>query len=482
MRKERGGRAVSAVNRWSWGGCLVFALACTACSSPPERPNFVLILVDTLRSDHLGAYGYERETMPFVDTLARSGLLFEDAVAQAPWTSSSMASLWTSRYPSEVGGVVLPGEDGLRNLGKTPRLSMDGGVATLPELLSDAGYRTIAAVSNGHAGASIGLLRGFDAVLEKPLAAGPLTDAALRLIDKLTASGSSPDFFLYLHYRDAHEPTYPPEPYRSLFPAADGAPHGREHRRWDHGDAEDPDAPEVRAFRSHKLALYDGALRYVDDQVRRIAARLDEKGLLERTIFVVASDHGEEFWDHARLGRSLHLDPRGIAGIGHGHTLFGELLDVPLVMSGAGLPARRVATQVRNLDLAPTLIGLAGLSAEGLGMHGVDLVAEIRSGQLAPLAALSEDIAYGAGARSVDDGRYKLVRYVATKDGRSELLFDLEADPEERRDLLAERPEIADRLRESLDGAFNSARPAGAEQVEFDEATREALRALGYVD
>ena len=460
----------------------MIALAFVACSSPPERPNIVLVLVDTLRSDHLRAYGYERDTMPFVDSLARSGLLFEDAVAQAPWTSASMASMWTSRYPSEVGGVVLPGDDGLRNLGKTPRLRMNENVATLSELLSGAGYRTIAAVANGHAGSQIGLLRGFDSKLESPLAAGPLTDAALGLLDKLTASGSPPAFFLYLHYRDAHEPTYPPEPYRSLFPSEDGTPHGRQYARWKHGDAEDPEATEVRAFRSHKLALYDGALRYVDDQVRRIAARLDQAGLLERTIFVLASDHGEEFWEHARLGRRVHLDPRGISGIGHGHTLFRELLDVPLVLSGAGLPARRVATQVRNLDLAPTLIGLAGLSAEGLGMRGVDLVTAIRSGELGPLAALSEDIAYGAGARSVEDGRYKLVRYEATRDGRSELLFDRTADPTERRDLLAERSEIAERLRESLDSGFNDSPPDWAVPVELDESTREELRALGYVD
>jgi arylsulfatase A-like enzyme len=454
--------------------------AWTACSTPPpKRPNVVLILVDTLRRDHVGAYGYERDTTPFIDSLAGEGILFEDAVAQAPWTSASMASLWTSRYPSEVGGVVRPGDDGLRNLGKTPLLRLNESAPTLAALLSRAGYRTIAVVSNGYAGAPVGLLRGFESVLERPLAAGPLTDAAIGVLE---AEGDSAPFFLYLHYRDAHEPTDPPEPYRTLFPSDDGSPHKPEHTRWLHGDAEDPDTPEVRAFRSHKLALYDGALRYIDDQVRRIAAHLAEAGLRDETIFVIASDHGEEFWEHARIGRALHVDPRGISGIGHGHTLFGELLDVPLVMSGAGLPARRIPTQVRNLDLAPTLLGLTRTPSEGLELRGIDLIAAMASGELMPLPAISEDIAYGAGARSIEDGRHKLVRYESTRDTRRELLFDRVRDPTEQRDRLAELPEVARRLREALGVQPPVGVPTGAAPVELSETEREELRALGYLD
>jgi arylsulfatase A-like enzyme len=378
-----------------------------------------------------------------------------------------------------VGGVVRPGDDGLRNLAKTPLLRLSESAPTLAALLSSAGYRTIAAVSNGYAGASVGLLRGFDSVLERPLAAGPLTDAAIAVLE---AENDSAPFFMYVHYRDAHEPTEPPEPYRTLFPSDDGAPHGPEHARWLHGDVEDPDSPEVRAFRSHKLALYDGALRYIDDQVRRIAARLEETGLLDETIFVVASDHGEEFWDHARVGRALHVDPRGIWGIGHGHTLFGELLDVPLILSGAGLPARRVPTQIRNLDLAPTLLGLIGASSEGTGMRGIDLIAAMEAGTLSPLLAMSEDIAYGAGARSIDDGRHKLVRYESTRDSRRELLFDRDKDPGEQRDRLAEEPDVARRLREALGVHEPGAVPTGATPAELSEAKREELRALGYLD
>jgi arylsulfatase A-like enzyme len=466
-----------------WAPWLAILLAWTGCSPTPQgRPNIVLILVDTLRRDHLGAYGYERDTMPFIDSLARDGILFEDAVAQAPWTSASMASLWTSRLPSVVGGVVQPGRDGLRNLGKTPLLRLGEGPPTLAELLAGAGYLTIAVVANGYAGASVGLLRGFETVLEQPFAAGPLTDAAIDLLEAEIASNPPAPFFLYVHYRDAHEPTDPPAPYRTLFPSDDGAPHSPAHTRWLHGDVEDPGAAEVRAFRSHKLSLYDGALRSIDDQVRRIAAHLEDADLLGETIFVIASDHGEEFWDHAQLGRALHVDPRGISGIGHGHTLFGELLDVPLVLSGAGLPARRVASQVRNLDLAPTLLGLAGVPSEGLGLRGVDLVAALATGDLEALVAISEDIAYGAAARSIEDGRHKLVRYERTRDGRTELLFDRTSDPLEQRDLRAREPEIARRLREALEVREPGERPVGATPVELDEAKREELRALGYLD
>ena len=456
------------------------ASGCGPSESP--RPHIVFVLIDTLRRDHVGAYGYERDTTPFIDSLAAKGLLFEDAVAQAPWTAASMASLWTSLLPSEAGGVVLPDDDGIRNLGTTPLLRMRADPPTLAGRLSAGGYLTIAGIANAYAGSAIGLLRGFASVLEKPLDARGLTDAAVEHLSRHFESEQARPVFLYLHFRDAHEPTFPPEPYRSLFAAADGEPHANEHARWRHGDRQDLEADDVRAFRSHKIALYDGALRFVDEQLRRLAEELEKLGVLDRTVFVIASDHGEEFWDHARLGGHLHVDPRGIAGIGHGHTLFGELLDVPLILSGAGLPAQRVREQVRNLDLAPTLLGLAGLPADTPGWRGIDLLAAIEAGELVPLDAFSESIAYGPEARSLEDARHKLIHYERTRDGSTELLFDRSADPDEQRDLRSDRPAELAAMREKLGAIRRGTAPMEGDHVEIDESMRARLRELGYLE
>jgi arylsulfatase A-like enzyme len=455
------------------------ALALAACAPEPTGPpHLVLALIDTLRRDHLGSYGYPRETSPFIDSLAARGLVFERVVAQAPWTGASMASLWTSRHPSEVGGIVLPDEAGLQELGRTPVARLVRGTPTLAGQLRQAGYRTRAFVANPWAGDAVGLLDGFEQVVEQPLDARGLVDAALaRLRADLAEPGP---LFLYLHFRDVHEPVAPPEPYRSLFPGLDG--HDREpaHARWRFGDAPDPEAPEVRLFRSHKIALYDGALRFVDDELRRLAAGLDAAGLGSHTLFAIASDHGEAFWEHARFERRVHLDPRGLAGIGHGHSLFGELLEVPLILAGPGVPARRVATPVHNLDLAPTLLGRAGASPLP-GARGRDLVRALAEQRLTAQPAFSENIAYGPEARSLTGERYKLIRYRATREGPKEVWIDRSAAPGERPQAALDDLASAGRLRARLDALERELGPASApEPVELDPEQEAALRALGY--
>jgi arylsulfatase A-like enzyme len=452
--------------------------ACTAGSPERARPHLVLVVIDTLRRDHLGSYGYARDTSPFIDELASRGLVFERAVAQAPWTGASMASLWTSRHPSEVGGIVLPDEHGVQELGRTPIARLRRGTPTLAEHLRDAGYRTRAFVANPYAGAALGLLGGFEQVVERPLDARALVDRALaQLRSDLATPGP---LFVYLHFRDIHEPVSPPEPYRSQFPGLDGRARGPEHARWRFGDAPDPEAPEVQLFRSHKIALYDGALRFVDDELRRLSQLLEAAGVGPHTLFAIASDHGEAFWEHARFEQRVQLDPRGIGGIGHGHSLFRELLDVPLILVGPGVPRGRVAIPVRNLDLTPTLLGLAG--ARPLpDMRGNDLVRALAEQRLVPQPAFSENIAYGPEARSLTGERYKLVRYLATREGPNEIWLDRLADPDERPQAHLDDRETERRLRAELDAIeAELASPAAPEPAVLDPEREAALRALGY--
>ena len=166
-------------------GAVVLALVLAACtpSPPPEPPNFVFVLIDTLRADHVGAYGYERDTTPFIDSLAKKGLVFEHTISQAPWTGSSMASLWTSRYPSEVGAGVQPDETGSRFLSKTGSTKLRRDVPTVAEQLSGAGYKTIGIVANAYAGGFFGLLRGFEMHAQKRQDAAAVTDVAIEKLD-----------------------------------------------------------------------------------------------------------------------------------------------------------------------------------------------------------------------------------------------------------------------------------------------------------
>ena len=165
-----------------------------------------------------------------------------------------MASLWTSRYPSEVGGTVVPNSSGINVLERKNVLELSEAPPTLAGLLAGAGYQTIAVVPNAWA-IGLKLALGFGVQRYYQLDAEALTDLAIAEVDThLDADRSSP-FFLWIHYLDIHEPLDPPEPYRSRYPTADGAPHTHMHTGWDYRLPPDPSLPAVQAFRSHKIAL-----------------------------------------------------------------------------------------------------------------------------------------------------------------------------------------------------------------------------------
>jgi arylsulfatase A-like enzyme len=468
---------------------LAVALLCAACSQG-ARPNAVLVVVDTLRADHLGAYGYERDTSPFLDELSQRGLLFEHAVAQAPWTSSAMASLWTSRYVSETGTHARAGEDGRRHIDKHRASRCDGSLPTLASVLAGAGFRTIAVVANEFAGDAFGLLQGFDVRVHRGNTAGEAVDVALRQLGKHLRERPEQPFFLYVHVIDVHAPTDPPMPYRALFRAADGKPHARAHERWAYRSAAPGDSPEVDAYIDHKTALYDGAIAYVDSQIRRLWETLGTLGVGERTFLAVTSDHGEELWDSPDFRAKYEFDPRGIGSVGHGHSLLEELLRVPLLLAGPGIEAARVSTRVAQIDVAPGLLELLGVEAPA-GFRGRSLLAtaaaesrrssssEQRDGR--PL--LSEDIAYGYDAKALYLGRYKYIAYQDAPD-RPAFLFDLAADPEEKHDLAAERPQIVREMVAALEELTAGLEPAQADRSvpRLDEETERRLEALGYVE
>jgi arylsulfatase A-like enzyme len=466
------------VRRHEW---IFVALSLAACACEPERdprPSFVLFLIDTLRADHVGAYGYGRDTTPFIDSLAARGLLFERAVAQAPWTASSMASIWTSRYPTEVGVHANEDDGGLRNVGKHSATTLGDDSVTLAAALGGAGYDTIAVTNNIYASEKFGLLAGFKDRAHHPgYHAGRTLEVAARMV-RDRRSRSHP-LFLYVHLIDVHAPTRPPPPYDTMYPTSDGARHGESHYRWSFGRGQDLDTTRFDAYRSHKLALYDGALRFIDDEIRRFTTMLEDEDLLASTVIIIASDHGEEFWEHAEFQLRHHLDPRGVYGIGHGHSMSRELLQVPLVLAGPGVPLARVRQQVRNLDIMPTVLGLAGIEVPQTELRGADLVARLGNHERRSRISFSEDVAYGAEAKCIQNRRHKLVRYAKTKSGVTEFFFDA---TQEDHPLVASDTPQARRLRRRLDELLSSIARKPVRTMMPDGKALEELRSLGYVD
>ncbi len=335
----------------------------------PAHQDVVLVVVDTLRADHLGVYGYERATSPRLDAFARRAAVFDTAWSAAPWTLPSVMSIMTSRYPS----AHRVENDGLRLADDVP---------TVAETLQRAGYATGGFVSHVYVSSLYGFGRGFEvfddfglsqpgyrleAGMEPP--ADRVTDAALAW---LRGQGRRP-VFLLVHYFDPHWPYAPPEAYRALFP---DAYHGPLDASYDAiSKFLDPLAPIPEDYRRFLIDRYDGEVRFVDDQLGRLLDGLAASGRAPRSWVLVTADHGEEFKDHGSMG--------------HGRRLYEETIHVPLIIGRAagqgsgGAGGSRVATPVSGIDLFPTIAALAGAAAPA-GLQGTSLAPLLGRGGNAP--------------------------------------------------------------------------------------------------
>ena len=441
---------------------------------PPAFDRVVLVSLDTLRADHLPFYGYPRETAPFLSELAREGVVFERAYAPMPTTAPSHATLFTSLYPVQHGL--------LSNSHRLP-----DGIATLPERLAAAGFTTVGASGTHAHWGPTGLDRGFARFAPRARESGEVyrradgtVEAALAALD---AASPGERLFLFVHLFDAHAPLRPPP--RHLTPFQSEGPEARaRHARFlveQHGIplAFYKDDPGRLLFIADR---YDAEIRFADEQLRRLHDALAARGLAEGTLWVVTADHGEGLGNHRFMG--------------HGKA-YEEGLRVPLFFhaDGGGLAPRRVAEIVEHVDLAPTLLELLG-QAPPERREGRSLVPLLRGGALAESrAAFSQRgrIASGEHVRRLPqedpgdlsgdqyawiESRWKYLHHVTGDDE----LYDLEADPHESRNLLADETDEAKRLLDLLTGRLRRlSQDAPASIVpELDEATREELRALGY--
>ena len=393
------------------------------------RPNLLLVTIDTLRADHVGAYGYAQPTTPTLDGLARRGARFDRVQAAAPLTGPSHATILTGHYPPAHG---------LRDNG---RLTIDPKVETLAERLKGAGWRTAAFVAAYPVAGSFGFARGFDrfdeglAVAEPGrVAERPGSAVAEAAIGWLRAQKDAPEpFFAWVHFYDPHLPYAPPEPYGGRF-----------------------------------ASRYDGEVAFADAQFGRVLDALREIGREEQTIVVVLSDHGEGLGEHGETS--------------HGLLLYESTLRVPLLIAGPGVAAGRVVHErVGTVDVAPTVLGLLGVPG-AQGLPGRSLRAALAGEPLRREALYAESL-YGrlncrwAAQRALTDGDRKLVT------GGAQELFDLASDPGELRNRAAHDGLEADRLRRGLERAVEAMAPGGdrVRRAAVTPQQAEELRSLGYV-
>lgn len=452
--------------------CLV-----SGCGPGEPRPNLLIVLMDTLRPDHLGCYGYGRDTSPTVDSLASRGTLFERCIATSDYTQASTASLFTGRYPLAHGYV-------------NSDYALDPANETLAEVLARSGYATGAFIANGLAGRKYDMDQGFQTHFEKNRAlAEELTDQAIAFV---TAERSQP-FFAYMHLLDVHDPYRTPAPARDRYAPPGGFAHSMvdtlllEQRHaaawwgaaqaWWESDGERRATEEYFAEYGH---VYDAAIRYWDGELRRLVRALAETGQAGHTIVVITADHGEQLMEHGFFG--------------HANSGYDVGLHIPLIIYDPRAPAAsgtRVETDVSLVDLMPTLLARLSVPTPP-AVQGVDRWALVEGSEAsAPDSGAS--FVYTEGTffsnrpfttliQTGRQGGWKLIldRLRDTKE-----LYHLATDPGEERDRFGAEPERAQHLWELIRLQYEANREElGRLQATVRERDEEKLRellALGYV-
>ena len=409
------------------------------------KPNVLLYVIDTLRADHLGCYGYSRPTSPHIDALAATGIRFEHAVAQSSWTTPATASILTGRYPFAHGAT---------NLGE----GMWPDVPTLAEALHGAGYRTAETYHY------------FPEDRKRPGMYLRADELHARILPWLAESDRRP-FFLYVHATDPHAPYLPPE--------------GWAERFQDHENpsalAQYPDPLQAltrgRVLQTaenvnYLVSQYDAEVAFLDESIGQFLTELGRLGLSDDTLVVLVADHGEEFHDHGRFS--------------HGRTLYGEVTYVPLIIR---LPrgdegGQHVTPLARQIDILPTVLAHVGVPVPD-HVDGRALLSEQDGASPERHEAFSQTNLGGPSLAAVEVEGWKIIENAGRVQGAVEV-YDLGADPRETHNLADGAPVLVgygeQRLAEWRIGGWRPTHRPGVPRPQMDGNTRERLRALGYVD
>jgi arylsulfatase len=424
-----------------------------------KPPNLLIVLVDALRADHLGAYGYHRKTSPAMDVFAAGNVIFTNARSQASCTYPSVNSLLTSRYPQDFLGQP------------EKRFGIPDSIPSLAQLLKKRGYRTVAVSASlmvRRSPTTFNRFGGFDAGFDVFDEECPLESARCvngQAFTHLVEYGKP--FFFYLHYMDPHGPYRPPHSHKKRFALEyDGKASVKlgvpaaVQRMFAAGRGQEGTEEDLQ----HLVDLYDDEIAFFDSQFEILMSALEARGLMDDLIIVIAADHGEEFLEHGKLV--------------HCHSLHDVLIKTPLIIKVPGVKGgRQVTTVAQNLDIVPTVLDYMGIDTAGYGFKGSSLRPAIEKRK----RVYEYGYSFQGALRAVYDDRYKLI-YDVEKEKYE--LFDVVADPGETHSISGREPETLARMRESLFEWLRRAEGGIASEDTLRQAkeAEEQLRAVGYIE
>jgi arylsulfatase A-like enzyme len=444
----------------------------------PTGPNIFLITIESLRTDHVGCYGYERDTTPALDALANEGILYENCYSVTSWTLAAHASLFTGLYPT-AANVIFPKD------------RLDPAYTTIAEALSDAGYETTAIVSGPYLRKAFKLDQGF-AEYDDSIAAPPdrkrvgiaditnpqMEEALLAYFDRPREPGRP--FFLFAYFWDPHYDYIPPPPYDSMFRPADAKEINLTHYDSPQNPVKKGISPQQLAY---VLSQYDGEIRCTDDVLGRVFQLMKNRGLWDNTVVIVTSDHGEEFFEHGKKG--------------HKNNVYVESVLVPLVIKTPGQTApRRDARLASMVDLLPTMLDFAGVERSFPLLHGYSL----REPDVGPPVFCELTTSWYMRNKRTGEKWLESDLWLSLRDGKDRVigmenerkkqqqwqLFDVRADPRELAPLQDEHADdlrtMQTRVRKWYRYMEKTAATIGERgEAELTPEEIEHLRAIGYL-
>ena len=453
-------------------------LICASCSeSEPEKAslvgsNVVVVVVDALRADRLGTYGYERDTSPILDEFAEQGAVFDSVTSPASQTVPSMISLWSGVYPHHHGNQYFPKTNSIGVERKGARPALPDSSSLLAESFLEAGYQTVAVVTNPWLQAEYGFGRGFESYVlldpansAYPYARGDEVSFAAEMAIAHAASNPDQPLFLYLHFMDVHAPYWPSPDEQALL-----APGVTDRSFYANGRLRGVDESKMR----DASRLYDAEVRTFDGFLGGLLESIEAMGGNRETLVVLTADHGDEFFEHG--------------GMGHGFSLYEEVVHVPLVFVHPRIPSRRIKGPVSLVDFAPTLLALLGLEA-GSDMDGISLAQSVRGQAQHGLDGHRWVLSELGDLKLVRSGDRKLILARELEGPARVERFDLARDPYEQSRLSdAETREWPKEISDRAEALLNASRqevPRERGSKRFDpipDAVQERLKALGYSD
>ncbi len=414
---------------------------------PGARPSVIFIVLDTLRADHLGLYGYERGTSPNLNRFANESVVFDYAITSAPWTPPALGSMFTGKYASSHGMMPPNGRGKAREASAT----LDQQNTTMAEIFKANGYQTAGITPNPWIKDEFGYAQGFDSYFYRDRGrADEINRAGKKVLD--TMKPNSP-FFLFLHYLDPHDPYDPPSPYDKQF---SGALRARSY---------DPDTLE-------KLNRYDGEIAFMDHHLGELFSDLRRRGLWDNSIIVIISDHGEQFRERGELG--------------HGFRLYDEELHVLLMVHAPGIEPGRVKDVVNTVDVLPTILDLTQV-APPPGLQGVSL---INQSELKKRSGVLSEIDRKHNWKSFTNPQREriILDFGAADDGdlRGESpalvgVFNSVTDPAQTQAI--QDPQLTRELQLEFDSLYGkvSENQLETKAVEIKSDTLDQLKSLGYM-